>query len=233
MSEGASATVLDEVFPWGRCFEEYRDMFALTSSDENRRILGCGDGPASFNRTLTERGGQVVSIDPIYEVDAQALRARIDETFENLMKQVHENRDRFVWRNLGSVEELGRVRNEAMQNFLEDFEEGKAAGRYVAGELPETPFPDRSFDLAICSHFLFHYGEHLDFDFHISCVEEMCRVATEVRIFPLHELSGVASDHVPRITEEFQKRGFDVNVQQVDYELHLGSNRLLTIRANP
>jgi hypothetical protein len=31
---------LDHVVPWGRSFDEYRRMFALTSEDLDRRILG-------------------------------------------------------------------------------------------------------------------------------------------------------------------------------------------------
>ena len=37
---------LNEVIPWGRSFEEYRRMFALSDADLAGRILGCGDGPA-------------------------------------------------------------------------------------------------------------------------------------------------------------------------------------------
>lgn len=228
--EGASAVDLDEVFPWGRSFEEYSAMFALSDADLDRRILGCGDGPSSFNCELTQRGGEVVSFDPIYEASEKDLHARIDATFDNLMAQVRENRDRFVWRNLRDVEDLGRVRNEAMHAFLADFERGKRQGRYLAEELPETPFADDSFDLALCSHFLFHYGEHLSLDFHRAAVEEMCRVAREVRIFPLHELSGVPSKHVPDLCDEFEARGHEVEIREVDYELHRGSNRLLILR---
>jgi hypothetical protein len=43
----------------------------------------------------------------------------------------------------------------AMQTFLADYEQGKAEGRYVAGEVPYLPFKYGSFDLALCSHFLF------------------------------------------------------------------------------
>ena len=38
---------LNEVIPWGRSFEEYRRMFALTDEDLAGRTLGCGDGPAT------------------------------------------------------------------------------------------------------------------------------------------------------------------------------------------
>jgi hypothetical protein len=48
----------DELKPRGRNFDEYRRMFSLGDDDLSRRILGCGDGPASFNQELTARGGQ-------------------------------------------------------------------------------------------------------------------------------------------------------------------------------
>ena len=36
---------LDQVVPWGRSFDEYRRMFALTEEDLDQTIIGCGDGP--------------------------------------------------------------------------------------------------------------------------------------------------------------------------------------------
>ena len=38
---------LDKVVPWGRSFDEYRRMFALTEIDLRRTIVGCGDGPGT------------------------------------------------------------------------------------------------------------------------------------------------------------------------------------------
>jgi hypothetical protein len=52
---------LDQVVPWGRSFAEYRRMFALTDAELGLRIIGCGDGPASFNAEATRRGTAVVS----------------------------------------------------------------------------------------------------------------------------------------------------------------------------
>lgn len=73
---------LESVVLWGRSFEEYVSMFRLTDADLEKRILGCGDGPAAFNAMLTQQGGQVVSIDPIYQFDADAIRTRIQATFD-------------------------------------------------------------------------------------------------------------------------------------------------------
>lgn len=52
---------LEQVVPWGRSFDEYCHMFALSSDDLALRILGCGDGPASFNAGATRRGMAVTS----------------------------------------------------------------------------------------------------------------------------------------------------------------------------
>ena len=46
---------LSVVIPWGRSFDEYRRMFVLTGDDLAGTILGCGDGPASFNAEATAR----------------------------------------------------------------------------------------------------------------------------------------------------------------------------------
>ncbi|MCG6943585.1 MAG: hypothetical protein LJE69_20335 [Thiohalocapsa sp.] len=68
---------LDDIVPWGRSFDEYRAMFALTDADLGGKILGCGDGPASFNAEATARGARVVSADPIYAFTAADISSRI------------------------------------------------------------------------------------------------------------------------------------------------------------
>ena len=146
---------LDKVVPWGRSFEEYINLFDLAETDLQRRILGCGDGPAGFNAELTKRGGNVVSIDPIYAFDAAQVKNRVAKTYDTVMAQMRKNQNDYVWCAISSVEELGRIRMSAMDDFLSDFESGKREGRYVAGELPSLPFESDAFDVALSSHFLF------------------------------------------------------------------------------
>jgi hypothetical protein len=38
-----------EVVSWGRSFDAYRRMLALSGGDLQRRIVDCGAGPASFD----------------------------------------------------------------------------------------------------------------------------------------------------------------------------------------
>src|SRR5678815_1507056 len=157
---------LDQVVPWGRSFDEYRRMFALTDDDLQLRIVGCGDGPASFNAEATRLGSSVVSCDPIYRYDVEELRQRIASTYEQILEQTRRNEREFVWSTIHSVDELGRVRMSAMNEFLRDYPAGLSQGRYIVAELPNLPFADMSFDLALCSHLLFLYTTQLGEAFH-------------------------------------------------------------------
>jgi SAM-dependent methyltransferase len=205
-------------------------MFDLSAADLSGRILGCGDGPASFNAVATRAGARVVSVDPLYELGPEQIRARIDETFADVIGQTEREQHRFVWDAIGSVEELGRVRMAAMNEFLADFTAGRAEGRYVAGELPELPFPDGAFDLAISSHLLLFYAEQLDLGFHRAAVRDLLRVAPDVRIFPVVDVNARRSPHLDALLEELRGEGYAVEVRRVPYEFQRGGNEMLRIR---
>jgi len=222
---------LDQVVPWGRSFDEYRRMFGLTDDELGLRIIGCGDGPASFNAEATRRGARVVSCDPIYRLETAQIRDRIAATYDEILDQTRLNAEEFVWDSIQSVEELGQVRMSAMQAFLDDYGPGKAQGRYVDAELPTLPFADAAFDLALCSHFLFLYTSQLGEAFHRSAICEMWRVAAEVRIFPLLALDGgCESPYVDSAVGELRDSGFDVSIENVPYEFQRGGNQMMRLR---
>jgi hypothetical protein len=218
-----------QVVPWGRSFEEYRRMFALSAADLKLRILGCADGPASFNAEATRRGTAVISIDPLYRLDAKTIRGWIAATYDQMLEQARRNSQRFVWDAIQSVEELGRIRMQAMQAFLDDYDLGKRQGRYVDAELPSIAFPDKSFQLALCSHFLFLYTEHLSKAFHRSAILELCRVACEARIFPLLALDSCASPYVASVVDDLGD-SWEVSLETVPYEFQRGGNQMMRVR---
>ena len=223
---------LDQIVPWGRSFDEYRRMFSLSDSDLRLNILGCGDGPAGFNAEATRRGDNVISCDPIYQFTTVEIRGRIAATYDQILNQTRENTDDFVWTTITSVEELGRVRMEAMRTFLDDFDAGKAEGRYVDAGLPSLPFTDAAFDLALSSHFLFLYAEQLGEDFHRAAITELCRVAREVRIFPLLALGGKPSPCVKLVADQARAAGHDVVIERVPYEFQRGGNEMMRVRTH-
>lgn len=225
---------LSEVIPWGRSFDEYRGMFSLTDSDRAGHVLGCGDGPASFNAQATALGHRVISCDPIYAFSAGEIERRVGDCYDTVISQVKENPDGFVWTLFRDSDHLGECRLAAMRLFLADFERGKQEGRYVVGSLPALPFADGQFSLALVSHFLFLYSEQLDLDFHIAAFEELLRVAHEVRVFPLLGLDRQWSPHVGPVREHLTRAGFEVQVVAVEYEFqraedHAGK-RMMRVR---
>jgi ubiquinone/menaquinone biosynthesis C-methylase UbiE len=117
-----------------------------------------------------------------------------------------------------------------MNDFLVDYPTGKAEGRYIDAELPGLPFVDASFDLALCSHFLFLYTTQLGEAFHRAAIQEMCRVAAEVRIFPLLALGGSQSPLVDQTLAELSGQGIDVSIVDVPYEFQRGGDKMMRIR---
>ncbi|MCM1133681.1 MAG: SAM-dependent methyltransferase, partial [Ruminococcus flavefaciens] len=179
---------LDSVVPWGRNFNEYRKMFMLSDNDMNLKIAGFGDGPASFNRQAAEQGFSVTSFDPIYKFTKEQISERIEEVRTIVMAQMAENTENYIWTDIKNLDELENLRMSAMKKFLDDFEQGKAEGRYICHELPsEVKAPDNYFDIGLSSHFLLMYTS-LGYDFHIKSITEMLRVCKQVRIFPIVNL---------------------------------------------
>lgn len=220
---------LDHVVPWGRTLREYTAMFALTAQDLQKKLLGCADGPASFNCELSRQGGRVYSVDPLYQFETAQIAQRIDETYGSVLQQLEQNQADYVWREISSVAELGEVRLAAMMMFLQDYVQGQAEGRYLIGELPCLPFDTQQFDLALCSHFLFLYSPHFSYEFHLQSVMEMLRVAQEVRIFPLLDLAGTPSPHLSPLLAALSPK-YCCEIITVAYEFQRGGNQMLRIR---
>lgn len=220
---------LNEVVPWGRTLEEYKWMFDLSEADLNSQILGCGDGPASFNAEMTMLGHSVVSVDPIYQFSGAQIRQRIQAICGLIISQVKENPHRYIWKNFHNADELEQSRLAAMERFLLDYEIGKVEGRYLFQSLPNLKFADGQFELCVCSHLLFLYSEQLPLDFHIASIYELLRIAQEVRIFPLLNLDGELSPYIKPVLEQLTSKGFNVQVKSVAYEFQKDGNQMLRI----
>ena len=218
----------ENVVPWGRNFDEYVRMFDLQPADLGKKIIGCGDGPASFNAVANQNGGHVISVDPIYVLTKAEIEKRIEETYQTVISQTERNQEKFRWDQIRSVEALGQIRMEAMQVFLASYEAGKADQVYIPGTLPVLPFEDAAFELALCSHFLFLYSENLSYTFHVEAIQEMLRIAKEVRIFPLLDVNAQRSSHLDGVLAAFQ--GKKIEIRKVNYEFQIGGNEVLIIK---
>ncbi len=204
-------------------------MFALSDGDLFTRILGCADGPASFNAEAMERGCQIVSVDPIYRFSAAQIESRIKEVAPSIAEQLRRNAAQFSWEFFQSVDALVAARMGAMSRFLVDYSLPDGSDRYVAASLPDLPFPDKAFDMALCSHFLFLYSEQFDAAFHVQSVLELVRTASEVRIFPLLELGSQPSRHLDAVLDALRERGLAAERVRVGYEFQRGGNEMLRV----
>lgn len=220
---------LEKIVPFGRSFAEYEKMFMLSADDLAKRIVGIGDGPASFNAQMNARGRCVVSVDPIYIHTGQQIESQFNEVVDNIIAQVRATPDDWVWSYHRSPEHLKENRLNALRQFLRDYESETAHGRYVVGALPALNFRDGAFDLALCSHFLFLYSDHLDYEFHRASIFEMLRVAAEVRIFPLLTLKSSMSSFVQPLLLDLKSKQYAATVEKVDYEFQRGGNEMLCI----
>ncbi len=221
---------LEQVVPWGRSLTEYIAMFDLSEADLQRQILDCGGGPASFNAEMTQHGYSVVACDPLYQFSVAEIRHRIAETYTNILKQLEANQQGYLWRELASPQQLGQVRMAAMQTFLNDLPIGLQQRRYQVGALPQLPFGFGQFDLALCSHLLFTYSDHFSLDFHLNSIRELCRVAAEVRIFPLLTLGGELSPFLRSTIDTLRAEGYEAQIRPVPYEFQSGGNQQLQVR---
>lgn len=218
----------ENVVPWGRNYDEYVRMFDLQPDDLRKRIIGCGDGPASFNTIANQQGGHVTSVDPIYAFSKAEIEARIEATYATVISQTEKNKEKFRWDQIGSVAALGAIRMQAMQTFLAGYEAGKQQKVYIPGSLPILPFADGAFDLALCSHFLFLYSDNLTYEFHVESIYEMLRIAAEVRIFPLMNVNAERSPYLDPVLKEFQSKSVEIRI--VNYEFQIGGNEVLIIK---
>ncbi|MBI1389540.1 MAG: SAM-dependent methyltransferase [bacterium] len=204
-------------------------MFALSDADLKKRIAGCGDGPASFNAEVTTLGGRVVSIDPIYVLSADDIKLRFEQVYSQIVEGARANLEKYVWTDIASPDEMGERRRRAIEMFLPDYPAGLSEGRYVSASLPDLPFDDGAFELALCSHLLFTYSHLLSTEMHLEAVIEMMRVADETRVFPLLTLNGRPSPHLDPVLDGLRQRGFTAATERVPYEFQAGGNEMLRV----
>ena len=217
----------------GRTFDEYVHMFDLDSKEiESRSILDCPSGVGSFVAEAKERGASVVGADVIYELPREDIAERCRRDCDRVTSQLPEKRELFTWEFYGNVETRARILERAYTGFLSNYSNETARGRYVPAALPELPFEDDSFSLVLSAHFLFLYGDRLDYEFHLASLRELLRVADdEVRVFPLVGLDTEPYDRLDGILSALEADGYSPEIATVPFEFQKGANEMLVVEA--
>jgi len=230
MSGAEGKLDLERIVFIGRTFDEYMRMFDLEPEElKNRRILDCPAGACSFTAKSNQLGADVTAADIAYFYTPEALSEKGFQDIEHAMSQLDKVKDSFVWEYFNSIEDLREARKEALTDSTQD--RSSTSGRYIPVTLPELPFLDQEFDLTLSAHFLFMYGDRLDYDFHVRTLQELLRVTkVEVRIFPVVDLSSRRYEHLDKIMEWIAFQGWSAEIVKVPYEFQKGANHMLRIK---
>lgn len=223
---------IDRIAFIGRTYFEYMRMFDLDESVLRKgSVLDCAAGPSSFAAEALRAGFDVTACDLLYDIPVNDLVVKGTEDIEHVFDKLDEVRHLYTWKYYKDKEEIVAFRHKSLNLFSQDFSLGLSEGRYVHAELPRLPFPDKSFSLVLCSHFLFLYGDRLSFDFHTSCLKELARVSSEeVRIFPLQGLDAKPYPRMKELMVFLEAEGITAEINEVPFEFQKGSNKIMILR---
>lgn len=204
-------------------------MFDLTDAELSRRVLDCCAGVSSFVAEAADRGGQAAAVDPAFALGRQQLAELGRDDLAKGTAIADQFADRFTWKWYGEPERRATMRRTALARCLTDLVAHPA--RYVAGSLPNLPFHDDAFDLAVCSHLLFTWADQLGRDWHAAALLELSRVAREVRVFPtIIQGPGEPVPFWDALMADLTDAGLRTELRPVTYEFQVGADRMLVVQ---
>ena len=239
--EDSGKFLIDDVAFFGRTLAEYEEMFHFDREDlRGMRILDCASGPASFAAEANIIGVNVTACDPMYEKEPDDLFHWAAHDVALCLKNKDNKIDLFDPHLAEFANEFEAEKVRAMRNFRNDFALGRMEGRYVAGMLPNLPFPDEFFHMAFCSNLLFLYAsekfggilsdERFPFEFHMRAVSELLRVVKdEVRIYPVKGPNRSDSPMADAVVVALREVGIQSEYVPVDFKDVAGANLMLRI----
>jgi hypothetical protein len=215
---------IGEILVSCRAFAEYRAMFALTERDLELELLDCPGGAAEFTAVT---GGR--ACDPLYGLAPDALLARAAADRRRAESYVQAHPEEYEWSFFAGLDDYRAQRDAALAAFAHDY--ATHPERYVEASLPELPFADEAFGLALCSHLLFAFADRLDLAFHVAAIAELTRVASrEARIYPVFAMGSRPSLDLAPLRAELAARGIGAELVGVDYRFQRGEPVMLVCR---
>lgn len=221
---------LKDIVLIGRTFDEYYNMFELSSLNKTEKILDVASGVSSFCSEARALGYDVTASDRIYCFSSEELEEKCTKDLEVTMEKMIEVKDLFKWKFFKDIEDLRKHRKKAYLEFARDYKE-KGSECYINTAYPISNFKDKQFDISLVSHFLFLYDEFLDYEFHKQVIKELTRIVSkEIRIFPLVNLKGEKSSFVRKLMSDKEFIANKIEVKNVGYEFLSGADEMLVIK---
>ena len=187
-------------------FADYQTMFRLTEQDLEKRILEFPAGFSDFNQQMHQRGHNVISADPLYQYPLSQLQ---EYAKAHLLEQ-----------DLAIAAQM-----------LDDYQEGKESGRYVACETPEEIFAYHEFELLLCNNWIFKNNAN-DVFFQENLIKQLCGVTEELRIFPLTDKSSENAEVLAPVMQALQQAGFALEVKDIGYQFEKHAHVMLRVWAD-
>lgn len=227
--EKRSRLDLDRIVFIGRTYDEYVSMFDLDGPLlKYGTILDCPAGASSFAAEARRLGADVTSADILFDLPVEQLLTKGKADLEHVMERAARVPELYNWDRYEGPEGLRLARIRALSAFFEDY--SATPDRYRRAELPQLPFDDGQFSIVLSGHFLFTYGDRLDFDFHVACLRELLRVSSrEVRVFPLVGPDAQPYPRLDEILSVLDSAGVGVEVRQVPFEFQRGADKMLRL----
>ncbi|KRE48235.1 methyltransferase domain-containing protein [Paenibacillus sp. Soil724D2] len=220
-----------------RSYAEYEKMFMLQSDNlMGKRVLDVAGGASSFTAETRQLGILSEAVDPLYEKSAEAIAEHGLQEIEIVAAKMEKLVDVYDWTYYGSVDKHKAGRVKGLKQFLNDFSSKDAASRYHAACLPSLPLAEASFDLVLCSHFLFLYEEQFDYAFHRAAVKELlrvCKLGGELRIYPLLNFRQAEYSKLSELINELTNEGYLVQKREAGLPFLPNSHQYLCIFKHP
>lgn len=211
---------------WGHTATEYQKMFDLEIFPS--RILEFASGISTLNLELSKRA-EVRSLDPRFALDADTLRCKAELIFHDMKDCIEHYQERYDFKAYNGLDAFMQTRYDGMQRFFGDYELGLTQGRYRAINELTLPYQDFYFDLALSSHYFFAGLAEQDLAFHIQMLQELARVAKEVRIFPLIHSDGRTSSELGPVLLALQQAGYGAEVRSIADPIEPDGNAMLRV----
>lgn len=221
---------LNNVALIGRTYSEYKRMFGISKENfEGKKILDVGAGVSNFCAIGNVFGLNITAVDPIYRLTPNEIEVKCEEDLNSFICQLPVVKSKYNWDFFGDLEGLKVSRMSAYQTFLKDFRNNKS--NYIAAELNQLPFKDKSFEVSVVSHLMFLYDHIFTADNHIDFFKELVRVTKEeIIIFPTKNLTGENSKWVDLIIHNEAFLDHTFKIEKSDFEFQKGNYLRLKVK---
>jgi hypothetical protein len=213
---------------WVYNFSDYRQMFDLVEKELKKKVLDFPGSLSSFNAEMHVKHHKVITRDLFPSLDIQQVKKEAERIVQQNELLLTKNKHRLKDASDLFISKIFENWHNSKELFLNDYEMAKREGRYLKIELLEFPFADHQFDIALCSDLLFHTQARSGYSAE-KFLSELCRVALEVRAFPLLDETGAISQELGPILQVLQLNNFGVEIRAVTYEEQKGHNAMLRI----